>query len=110
MKKKLFISMLFILTFLFKGNAQYTTIFNFDGAANGSEPNGSLIFDGTFLYGMTMGGGTGCSGSCGGVIFKIKPDGTAYTIVLNFNGTNGSKPHGSLISDGTFLYGVTAWG
>ncbi|MBI3501014.1 MAG: T9SS type A sorting domain-containing protein [Bacteroidetes bacterium] len=81
-----------------------TTLLNFSGLANGSDPLGSLIFDGTFLYGMTKSGGTNNSGT----IFKIKPDGTGYSKLLDFTGAaNGDTPFGSLISDGTFLYGVT---
>ena len=83
---------------------QYTVLLDFD-STNGSKPNYStLISDGTFLYGMTLNGGTNNVG----VIFKIKPDGTGDTVLLNFSGTtNGSTPLGSLISDGIFLYGMT---
>jgi uncharacterized repeat protein (TIGR03803 family) len=44
-----------------------------------------------------------------GTAFKIKPDGTGYSKMLDFQGaTNGSDPFvSSLISDGTFLYGMT---
>jgi len=85
----------------------FVKLLDFTGAANGANPDGSLISDGTFLYGMTENGGTNNMG----VIFKIKPDGTGYTDLLNFSGTaNGRVPHGSLISDGTFFYGMTYWG
>ena len=85
----------------------YSKLLDFDGAVNGKNPYGSLIFDGTFLYGMTKYGGTNGMG----VIFKIKPDGTGYSKLLDFAGvTNGKYPYGSLISDGTFLYGMTAGG
>ncbi len=84
-----------------------TTLFTFDGTPNGSKPYGSLISDGTFLYGMTSQGGTYNDG----VVFKIKSDGTGYSRLLNFAGaTNGSHPAGSLFSDGTFLYGMTTYG
>jgi uncharacterized repeat protein (TIGR03803 family) len=78
-------------------------------SANGRLPSGSLVFDGTFLYGMTSGGGANGQG----VIFKIKPDGTSYTDLFDFNNTftySGNQPTGSLISDGTFLYGMTHLG
>lgn len=86
--------------------AQYTKLFDFAGAANGSNPYGSLVSDGSFLYGMTLSGGTYNNG----VIFKIKPDGTGYAKLLDFTGVNGRQPYGSLISDGTFLYGMTREG
>ena len=85
----------------------YSKLIDFAGATNGSYPSSSLISDGTFLYGMTGGGGTNDMGT----IFKIKPDGTGYSNLLNFVGTaNGSTPWGSLIFDGTFLYGMTRYG
>jgi uncharacterized repeat protein (TIGR03803 family) len=82
----------------------YVKLFDFNGTINGYNPLGSLISDGIFLYGMTCRGGANNYGT----IFKIKPDGTGYAKLLDFNGTaNGSHPYGSLISDGTFLYGMT---
>lgn len=85
----------------------FTTVFDFDFFVSGASPHGSLISDGTFLYGMTTSGGT----AFGGTVFKIKPDGTSYTKLLEFDGTNnGYSPYGSLISDGTFLYGLTSGG
>ena len=46
-----------------------------------------------------------------GTIFKIKPDGTGYVKLLDFDGVSmGDSPYGSLISDGTFLYGMTKEG
>ncbi len=75
---------------------------------NGYYPDGDLIFDGTFLYGMASNGGSGpCSNGCG-VIFRIKPDGTGDTVMLNFTGANGSFPQNNhLISMGAFFYGMT---
>ena len=81
-------------------------MFNFSGSVNGYEPYGSLVSDGTYLYGMTQYGGTNNTG----VIFKIKSDGTGYVKLLDFTGLNGSYPWGSLIYDGTFLYGMTQRG
>lgn len=101
---------IFIITFLLidtNSVAQYTKLSDFTGTPNGSAPKGSLISDGTFLYGMTAGGGINDSGT----IFKIMPDGTVYEKLMDFIGTtNGSQPFGSLIFDGTFLYGMTNGG
>lgn len=86
--------------------SQYTTLLNFVGPNGGDSP-GSLISDGTYLYGMTAAGGTNEMGT----IFKILPDGTNYQLLLEFAGlSNGRLPFGSLISDGTFLYGMTEFG
>ncbi|MBK7668657.1 MAG: T9SS type A sorting domain-containing protein [Sphingobacteriaceae bacterium] len=89
----------------------YSVLMNFTGAVNGSRPEGSFTYDGTYLYGMTSTGGT----SDLGTLFKIKTDGTGYVKLKDFTGTlNGSTPKGTLIYDGTFLYGITslggAWG
>src|SRR3989304_4196426 len=82
----------------------YAKLLDFADAANGNYPLGSLISDGTFLYGMTGGNGTNDLGT----VFKIMPDGTGYAKLLDFaDAANGSYPMGSLISDGTFLYGMT---
>lgn len=84
----------------------YSTIYGFTGVLDGESPKGALIFEGTYLYGMTsLGGANGL-----GVIFKIKPDGTGYTKLLDFNKVNGSAPWGELVSDGTYLYGMTSCG
>ena len=85
----------------------FTTLFNFDGNANGGYPQGSLILarDGN-CYGTTSIGGT----SGDGTIFQLTSSGTLSTLV-NFNGTNGSAPVAGLIqaSDGS-LYGTTSSG
>jgi uncharacterized repeat protein (TIGR03803 family) len=80
-----------------------TVLLKFSGL-NGNHPDFSSLFsDGTYLYGMTQLGGA----SNDGVIFRIKPDGTGDTNLLDFNGTNGQYPEASFISDGTYLYGTT---
>lgn len=89
----------------------FTTMVHFAGfdgpGADGSYPYGDLYYDGSYLYGMTSGGGSNSSGT----LFKLKPDGTGFTILVTFNGINkGRSPYGSLISDGTFLYGMTSDG
>ncbi len=85
----------------------FVNLLHFAGSSNGRLPYGSLMSDGTFLYGMTYGGGV----SDLGTVFKIMPDGTGYVRLLDFFGPpNGSLPYGSLVSDGTFLYGMTSEG
>jgi gliding motility-associated-like protein len=74
---------------------------------DGEFPYGSLCQEETFLYGMTLRGGT----TGDGTIFKVMPDGTGYVKLFNFNGaTTGTDPSGALTADGTFLYGVTSQG
>ncbi len=83
------------------GSAQFTKLL--DMGSNGAYPNGSLYFDGTFLFGVT--------GDGFGTIYKVKPDGTGYQNLIQFDGgANGNSPNEPLISDGTFLYGTTSDG
>ncbi|HRF77982.1 MAG TPA: T9SS type A sorting domain-containing protein [Chitinophagales bacterium] len=98
----------FLLLFTIKAEAQFTKLFDFNDSF-GINPSSSLIYDGVYLYGMTTNGGTGTNcltGDCG-VIFKIKPDGSGYEKILDFDEYNGAFPHGSVILVGEFLYGMT---
>jgi uncharacterized repeat protein (TIGR03803 family) len=83
----------------------YIKKFDFSGATNGANPQGSLIQanDGK-LYGMTTYGGANGVG----VLFQYDPTTSTYTKKLDFSGaTNGSYPNGSLLqaSNGE-LYGM----
>ena len=100
------LSSAFLLLNTHEGKAQqYQTLHHFKGS-DGRLPYGSLISNGSYLYGMTTAGG-GANGGNDGVLFRVKPDGTVFDTLLNFTGTNGDTPRGSLISDGTYLYGTT---
>ncbi|MBM2813623.1 MAG: autotransporter-associated beta strand repeat-containing protein [Ignavibacteria bacterium] len=78
------------------------------GATSGSNPYGTLLYSGGLFYGMTQNGGTDNVG----IIFKINPDGSSFTILHHFTGsaTDGSSPSGSLIIVGGVLYGMTDLG
>jgi uncharacterized repeat protein (TIGR03803 family) len=79
----------------------------FDNAVNGSLPSGDLVKgDDGYLYGTTAAGGT----SGNGIIYKILPDGSAFTKIFEFDGTNGSRPYGGVIVKGNILYGATGAG
>jgi uncharacterized repeat protein (TIGR03803 family) len=87
-------------------NAQCIKLFDFSDSISGKEPDGSLISDGVFLYGMTEYGGVNNHGT----MFKIKKDGSGYEKLLDFGGAIGSYPKGSFYYDGTYLYGTTTQG
>jgi uncharacterized repeat protein (TIGR03803 family) len=76
----------------------------------------SLTNVGGVLYGMTAGvvGGEGIVPSPDGTIFRINPDGSDYTVLASFTGTDGdfpgNEPRGALISEGSTLYGTTEEG
>jgi uncharacterized repeat protein (TIGR03803 family) len=88
-------------------NSSYIKKLDFDGA-NGSSPLGNLTLatNGKF-YGMTRMGGV----SDLGVLFEYDPATNTSTKKLDFDGTNGSSPQGSLImgTNGKF-YGMTRLG
>src|SRR6185436_293346 len=76
-------------------------------AREGSRPMGGLLSAGGFLYGTTCTGGAADLGT----IFKMKEDGTAFTILHEFWGVDGSCPVADLIRDSAgVLYGTTAGG
>jgi uncharacterized repeat protein (TIGR03803 family) len=84
----------------------YTKLYDFMGISNGVYPAGAFYNDGTFFYGSTMQGGTNNQGT----IYKIKPDGTGYTVLYSFSGIESSYTAiGTFISDGTFLYGAQGY-
>jgi len=86
---------------------QFSTIHSFNGT-DGAGPWGSLMQAANgILYGMTNEGGQFGKG----VIFSVDPTNNEYSVLLNFDATNGDGPKGSLMqaSDGK-LYGVTRRG
>jgi len=87
---------------------EYSEIFSIPGTYNAALPQGALISDGVFLYGMSVQGGDHWIGN----VFKIKPDGTNYTSLYDFgsNVNDGSTPVSDLILSGEFLYGMTSGG
>ena len=107
------LSAMLVLLSLGAGRAGALEILHeFTGATgDGATPYGSLLREGTVLYGMTRDGGSNDLG----VVFKMNTDGTGYTPLLNFGGTlgsesNGAEPYGRLVSDGSVLYGMTRRG
>ncbi len=75
------------------------------GKGDGCNPWGPVMqaADG-YLYGTA----SGCGAWEGGVVYKVKLDGTGFNVVHNFQSADGTAPNGGLVqgSDG-FLYGLT---
>jgi uncharacterized repeat protein (TIGR03803 family) len=85
----------------------FSTLFNFTGGTtNGANPNGALTFGGSCLVGTTKAGGSANDG----IVFKINPDGSGFSILHNFTGTDGINPDGDLTYTNNTLYGWTSSG
>ncbi len=76
-------------------------------AGDGKEPYSGLTqgADGV-LYGTTRWGGTS---NCG-TVFRLASDGSDYTILREFSGSDGRCPEAGLAVEGSTLYGTTVSG
>lgn len=83
-------------------------------ALQGARPTGELLLaqDGK-LYGTAASGGTNAAGDVTtyGTVFSIARDGTGFTTLHNFEGTDGATPTGRLLQlSGTAFVGVAQGG
>jgi len=98
----------FGVVFGYNISGSFNVIYNFSGATylDGAYPYGELLENNNgYLYGMTNSGGLGF-----GTIFKIKKDGTNYSVIHTFGSiaNDGSQPYGSLFkSSNGLIYGTT---
>jgi uncharacterized repeat protein (TIGR03803 family)/YD repeat-containing protein len=104
--------------------SNYLTLHNFTGAPDdGANPRHNAMAlspDGTTLYGMTVAGGSGTAvmqtGVAGdGVVFSYDvtaPSASAYKVLYPWGQTSkdGAVTHGSLVLDGSTMYGMTEQG
>ncbi|WP_409977873.1 beta strand repeat-containing protein, partial [Bradyrhizobium sp. SZCCHNS2005] len=77
-----------------------TVLVSFNGTNGASPGSGSIIFDAAGnLFGTTQSGGANNVGT----VFEIAKTANGYsstpTVLVSFNGTNGSDPYGNLIMD-----------
>jgi uncharacterized repeat protein (TIGR03803 family) len=89
--------------------SSFATIHSFNFDTDGAAPRAALIQpgDGYFYGTTTLGGPNGA-----GTVFRIKPDGSEFTVLQAFgNDANGSEPAAPLMAgSGGFLYGTTQYG
>jgi uncharacterized repeat protein (TIGR03803 family) len=78
----------------------------FTNSVEGAHPFGGLVLSGGTLYGTTAEGGS----SSKGTVFKVNTDGTGYTVLKSFTGSDGSWPQAGLVLSGGTLYGTTCLG
>ncbi len=76
--------------------------FTFAATDGGNPVTTRLTLTGNVLYGMTGQGGA----SDVGIIFSMNTDGSGFTDLHDFKGTNGAAPQGSLTLFGSTLYGM----
>ena len=91
-------------------DGNFQVLYSFQGGpSDGSYPYGSLVQSGTTLYGMTSSGGSQYSY---GTVFAFDTVSNTINILHNFTaGTgDGRVPYGSLLLDGSTLYGMTSTG
>ena len=84
-----------------------STLYNFVGKPDGSNPQNGVIFYNGLLYGTNYLNGM----HNGGDVFAINPATGAETLVYNFiGGSDGIFPHAGVTLAGTQLYGTTNGG
>ncbi len=75
-----------------------------DSNGEGARPDGNLVYSNGWIYGTCRIAGNGAAGT----IFKIRPNGTDYTVIHHFSQTFGKHPIGLVQdADGT-LFGADA--
>lgn len=74
--------------------------------ADGQFPMSGLTLVGDVLYGTTFTGGSGNDGT----IFSLSTAGSDYTLLHDFQGSDGIGPDGSLFAQSGTLYGATLLG
>ena len=82
----------------------FTPLKLFTNYLEGFSPNAGVTLSGTVLYGTTYNGG----GSGQGTVFSLNTDGTGFTVLKNFSGSDGANPNlAALTVSGSVLYGTT---
>lgn len=98
-------------TFVGTNNVSGSFLANSGTNSDGAQPIGSLLLDGSTLYGTTYRGG-----NSNGVVFAMQTDGSGFTVLKYFSGMNGgtnsdgAAPVAGLTLSGDTLYGVTVGG
>ena len=90
--------------------AKLKVLHNFGATGDGSVPSGPLALDSKGnLYGVTTGGGAGCTGGCG-TVFELSPRASTWNenILYSFTaGSGGAYPWGGLlVASPAQLYGA----
>jgi uncharacterized repeat protein (TIGR03803 family) len=86
----------------------FETLYTFTGGNDGQDPLAALMETPEgYLYGTTVFGGA----SSGGVVFRLRRDGTDYSVIHSFSNAEGDNPRSELtLTIGGLLYGTTSSG
>ena len=85
----------------------FQVIHHFEDDVMGFTPYCGVTGAGEFLYGTTAYGG---NVEQSGTVFKIKPDGTGFKKLHDFDGARGRNPMGEVIIHNGVIYGMTTKG
>jgi uncharacterized repeat protein (TIGR03803 family) len=87
--------------------SNFETLWEFTGLWDGCNPSGSLLADGDLLYGMSRPG----NGNAG-TVWSVNRLTGHFSLLRSFTGEadDGADPYGSLIKQGSGLYGMTRFG
>jgi uncharacterized repeat protein (TIGR03803 family) len=85
-------------------NGSGFSVLHYFSTENEQAPYGGVIASGGRLYGVAWGGGTPTT--CGGV-FALNCDGSAYSVLHSFSGSDGREPSSGLVASGMTLFGTT---
>lgn len=77
-----------------------------DNVANTNVQPSDLLLYNNYLYGVTLYSET----TQDGYLYRIKTDGTDFSILHNFDASTGNRPSCKLVAAGNYLYGTTYTG
>ncbi len=86
----------------------FEVLYGFNTHPSGNSPKGELAWGGDgFLYGTTTAGGMNGAGS----VYRVKPDGSAFSMLYSFTSISGVNPYSGVLPGGDgYLYGTAATG
>ena len=84
----------------------FTNLHNFTGSDGAAPDAATLALSGNTLYGTADSGGS----YGGGAVFAINTDGTGFTVLHSFSGTDGTSPLAGLVLANNTLYGTALLG
>ncbi len=88
----------------------FTTLYDFTGSSDGAYPAARLVLSDNTLYGTTQGTIVNGRSSTVGTVFAVNTDGSGFTTLYVFSGSDGANPYAGLALSGNTLYGTTVHG